>query len=150
MAGMRTRATGGRPTRRLVVAKRKAQHYIQKIRAAPDGMISPQRKGELLLAMAKLIAGVEEDPKMRQRFMQMLMQDPEDPVVKFLREQGKAEGALGAIRSAVLQVLECRFGRPSRDLVEQINSISSLKKLKALHRRAALAPRIEDFLKSLK
>ena len=104
--------------------------------------------------MATLIARVEEDPEMRQKLLAVLMQDEENPVVSFLREQGKAEGKLeGAMeeaRRALLHALERRFGRLSQDLMGRIRNICSLQKLRELHDKALAAPRLETFLKALK
>ena len=134
----------------------------KKIRDAPDSLISPERKGELFQVMGTLISGVVEDQKMRQRLLEKLSRDKDNPFVKLVREQGraegkaegraegKAEGAVESARSDVLEALECRFGQLSRDIVEQVGRIASLKKLKTLHRKAILTPSIEAFLESLK
>ena len=134
----------------------------EKIRAAPDSLISPEQKGELLFVMATLIAGVVEDSKMRQELLEKLSRDTENPFVVFLREQGrkqgeakgkargKAEGAVEEARRSLLHALRCRFGRPSKDLVRRIGDIACLEKLRALLDKALMAPRIEVFLKSLR
>ena len=126
----------------------------KKICAAPESAISPDDKGELLYMMATLVARVLEDPEMYRQLLEELSRDTKNPAVNLLREQGrrqgKAEGALEEARCAVLHALECRFGRPSPDLAENIRRISSLEKLKALLEKAILAPRIEAFLESLK
>ena len=155
------RIDGERPPRRFAVAERKAADYIEDRPAAPDSLISPERKGELFQVMGTLISGVVEDPKMRRILLKGLLQHPENPYAKFLlkeaRKQVKAEykaakleGALKQTRRDVLRTLELRFGRPSKDTVKRINSIPSLRKLRALHGRAIVAPRIEAFLKALK
>jgi predicted transposase YdaD len=137
----------------------------KKICAAPDSVLSPEQKGELSFLMTTLIARALEDPKMRQSLLEKLSQDPDDPYVTFLREQGrkegkaegkaegeaegKAEGVMEEARRAVLHALECRFGRPSQDLVYRIESISCREKLEGLLGEAILAPGIDAFLHAM-
>ena len=146
------RRAGERP-RRFALAEKKAGDYIEKRQDAPDSLISPERKGELFHVMATLISGVVEDPKMRQTLLEKLSRDKENPFVKLVREQGKAEGkaegAVEAARRALLHALEFRFGRPSEDLVGRIGNISCLENLETLLPKALSAPSVEAFLESL-
>jgi predicted transposase YdaD len=147
----------------LMAGKREelAVKSAEKIRAAPDSLISSEGKGELLFVMATLLDRVVEDAKMREQLKELLSGDTEIPFVDFLREQGwnkgraqgkaegKAEGVVEEARRAVLHALKCRFGPPSQDLVSRIEKISCVEKLEALLGQAILAPGLEAFLQSM-
>jgi len=100
-----------------------------------------------LLFMVKLRReAVEElNRQIREAKMPIVIDKKNDP---FYRE-GVEEGLVFDARDMVLEALEERFGRVSEDVVQRIKSIDSRDRLKALHRLAIRAGRMEEFLQAL-
>ena len=66
-----------------------------------------------------------------------------------LRQEGRQEGRLQALRDNVLEALEIRFDEVPQGLREDIQIISDDAKLHALHRTAIQCPGLEVFVEEL-
>ena len=121
--------------------------------------MTPEAKPELLnmTAFFATIRAESEAPSAVPELLEALDLESDNPLVvvplergcKRGRAEGQAEGALEQARAGLLEVLQCRFGRPSRDIVQRISSITTLEKLKALHGEAFISSGFKDFLEYL-
>lgn len=66
-----------------------------------------------------------------------------------LREEGRQQGAAGAVRDAVVEVLETRFGTLTDPLRERIHRVEDLAALRRLHRAALTTESLEAFREEL-
>ncbi len=95
---------------------------------------------------------------MLKELLQDLSVDREDPVVNFLRKQGrkegkavgKAEGALNKARQDVLDVLKARFGAVGKDVSQRILAKNDCEKLRKLLTLAAVAPDMKAFVAGIR
>lgn len=51
-------------------------------------------------------------------------------------EQGIQKGIIDNSKENIIEALELRFGKVSPEIIEKINNINDVKKLKELHRKA--------------
>ena len=61
------------------------------------------------------------------------------------RQAGREEGSLAQARESVIEALEIRFGKVSKDLRERITALNNLRALKAQLRRAITVPSLDQF-----
>jgi hypothetical protein len=61
-------------------------------------------------------------------------------------QKGLEKGARNEARKAVLEVLRRRFGKVSRPVAQQLQSIEELPRLKKLVGEAAVTPSLDTFL----
>ncbi|MCF7669614.1 MAG: hypothetical protein K9N48_07555 [Verrucomicrobia bacterium] len=61
------------------------------------------------------------------------------------RRSGLLEGRLEALRADIVEVLEVRFSSVPKELNAKVNGIADEQELRRLHRKAVLAPSIEEF-----
>jgi hypothetical protein len=64
-------------------------------------------------------------------------------------QEGRVEGEIHSLHSALLEVLEVRFGSIPEGLGETLAAVSDLDRLKALHRTALTSPDLEAFASGL-
>jgi hypothetical protein len=77
------------------------------------------------------------------------MQESKSPIIQELREEWTREGALGAKRQMILDLLIDRFGPEARKLEAQLKSVSDDARLKELNKLAVTCPDLESFRKAI-
>jgi predicted transposase YdaD len=65
------------------------------------------------------------------------------------REEGREEGQLAERRAALLEILAVRFGPVPTDIVEQLNQVTDLARLRSLGPVAATVVTVNDFARHL-
>ncbi|MFM7099864.1 MAG: transposase, partial [Verrucomicrobiota bacterium] len=65
------------------------------------------------------------------------------------REQGRQDGETQTLRETILDLLEIRFGAVSEDVRQAVMTETDPARLRALHRRAATASRLDDFAREV-
>ena len=82
--------------------------------------------------------------ELQKDFKQTVKQIQEEKRMPYLTSFER-DGMIGATRSNVIEVLETRFETIDNDLVEQINQIEDLDRLKQLHKQAILIGSVVEF-----
>lgn len=65
-------------------------------------------------------------------------------------KKGKHEGEIKTLQSAVLDILDIRFGKVPSPIVSEIEKITDTKRLRTLHRQAVVVADVDAFQKLLK
>jgi hypothetical protein len=66
------------------------------------------------------------------------------------RAEGRVEGRVEALRTAVLEILEARFGEVPYELREELQALGNETVLKRMPRLAAVATSLDDFRRKLR
>lgn len=127
------------PLKVLVKHKRAIHQIVKEAREDPES-------GQVLLCLSKL------QPEFYKKEVKMILQDNKDVASDFFPKavrQAKTEGELKGKADAILQFLEARFGKVSKEIREQVKACEDLKKLNSLATLAAKAKDLEEFKKRL-
>lgn len=77
------------------------------------------------------------------------LQDRAMTVAEQLRQEGRQQGRLAALRESLVEVLAERFGDVPRGLTDVIGGVTDEFKLRSLHRAALRTPNLETFATEL-
>jgi uncharacterized protein DUF4351 len=144
----------------------------QRILDAPESVLSPGTKGDLLMILSGLASRVIEDKLLLENLKAEVrkMAHNKNYIFESLfdeahvlgleegrqegrqiglqegRQEGRQEGARAEAQKVILRVLDRRFGTVGPEVVPRLESIPELTVLEDLVAEAAVAPSIEAFL----
>jgi predicted transposase YdaD len=128
----------------------------EKIRRAPDSLVSPEEKRELLTVLGGISALVVKDRKFLERLFSEIRVMKDNYFFDLIRKEGEAVGLakgkaeartaeINALRRALFTVLERRFGEPPRALVRKLRRIKDCARLESLLADAAVCEDLDAF-----
>lgn len=116
-------------------------YYV--VREGPEPLLGEMRRS------LRATRGPELEEKMLTKFAQKYLEKGEKRGEKRGKKQGERIGEIKGLQEAVFEGLEIRFGEPSADLREKVQSVKEPQALKELVRAAWQSDSIEEFEESL-